>query len=87
MSYVAVRWLSAGTTAVAATMLLAGCAVGPDYVHPAAPEITRYTREPIVVTSSTDTADGRRHYGDAPAEQGNPHTIHRYSIGRAMQYL
>jgi NodT family efflux transporter outer membrane factor (OMF) lipoprotein len=41
-------------------MLLSGCAVGPDYVHPAAPEITRYTREPVATTSSTDTADGAR---------------------------
>jgi NodT family efflux transporter outer membrane factor (OMF) lipoprotein len=41
-------------------MLLSGCAVGPDYVHPAAPEITRYTREPVATTSSTDTAAGAR---------------------------
>jgi NodT family efflux transporter outer membrane factor (OMF) lipoprotein len=60
MSYVAVRWLSANTTALAAVMLLAGCAVGPDFVHPAAPEITRYTREPLATTSSTDTAAGQR---------------------------
>src|ERR1700686_2540867 len=60
MSYVAVRWLSAGTTALAAMMLLASCAVGPDFVHPAAPEITRYTREPLVPqTSSADVAAGR----------------------------
>jgi NodT family efflux transporter outer membrane factor (OMF) lipoprotein len=58
---VAVRWLSTGTTALAATLLLAGCAaVGPDFVHPAAPEITRYTREPIATTASTDTAAGQR---------------------------
>ncbi len=60
MSYVAVRWLSACATAVAAVVLLAGCAVGPDFVHPAAPEITRYTREPVATTSSTDTAAGQR---------------------------
>src|ERR1700732_2822394 len=60
MSYVAVRWLSAGTTALAAVMLLASCAVGPDFVHPAAPEITRYTREPLAPhTSSTDVAAGQ----------------------------
>jgi NodT family efflux transporter outer membrane factor (OMF) lipoprotein len=41
-------------------MLLSGCAVGPDYIHPAAPEITRYTREPVATTSSTDTAAGAR---------------------------
>src|SRR5580698_1976524 len=61
MSYVAVRWLSAGTTALAAVMLLASCAVGPDFVHPAAPEITRYTREPLVPqTSGADVAAGQR---------------------------
>src|SRR5580698_6349788 len=60
MSYVAVRWLSAGATALAAVTLLASCAVGPDFVHPAAPEITRYTREPIAPTSSTDAAAGAR---------------------------
>ena len=60
MSYVAVRWLSAGTTALAAAMLLASCAVGPDFVHPAAPEITRYTREPLAPrTSSADVAAGQ----------------------------
>jgi NodT family efflux transporter outer membrane factor (OMF) lipoprotein len=60
MSYVAVRWLSTGTTALAALVLLASCAVGPDFVHPAAPEITRYTREPIAATSAADVADGAR---------------------------
>ena len=61
MSYVAVRWLSAGTTALAAMTLLASCAVGPDFVHPAAPEITRYTREPLAPqTSSADVAAGQR---------------------------
>ena len=60
MSYVAVRWLSAGTTALAAVTLLASCAVGPDFVHPAAPEITRYTREPLAPrTSSADVAAGQ----------------------------
>ena len=60
MSYVAVRWLSTGTTALAALVLLASCAVGPDFIHPAAPEITRYTREPIAATSAADVADGAR---------------------------
>src|ERR1700680_2918309 len=60
MSYVAARWLSAGATALAAAMLLASCAVGPDFVHPAAPEITRYTRAPFAPqTSSADGAAGQ----------------------------
>ncbi|MFY9768923.1 MAG: histidine kinase, partial [Xanthobacteraceae bacterium] len=41
-------------------MLVTSCAVGPDFLHPAAPEITRYTREPLVHTSSTDVASGQR---------------------------
>jgi hypothetical protein len=57
----AVRWSAAGTAALAAAMLLTSCAVGPDFVHPAAPEVTRYTREPLAAqTSSTDVADGQR---------------------------
>lgn len=46
MSFVAVRWL-ANTTVVAVSMLVTSCAVGPDFAHPAAPEIIRYTREPL----------------------------------------
>ena len=40
-------------------MLLTGCAVGPDFLHPAAPEITRYTREPLAATSAADIASGQ----------------------------
>jgi NodT family efflux transporter outer membrane factor (OMF) lipoprotein len=58
--------LSAGSTAVAAVVLLTSCAVGPDFQHPAAPEITRYTREPLA--SQTSSADGpvgqRQHFVD-----------------------
>src|ERR1700733_494844 len=60
MSGVAVRWFFAGTTALAATTLLTSCAVGPDFVHPAVPEITRYTREPLAQTSAADVPLGRR---------------------------
>jgi len=41
-------------------MLVTSCAVGPDYLHPAPPEITRYTREPLTHTSSADVASGQR---------------------------
>jgi NodT family efflux transporter outer membrane factor (OMF) lipoprotein len=41
-------------------MLVTSCAVGPDFLHPAAPEITRYTREPLAHTASTDVASGQR---------------------------
>jgi NodT family efflux transporter outer membrane factor (OMF) lipoprotein len=61
MSGVAVRWLFAGTTALAASIPLTSCAVGPDFNRPAAPEITRYTRQPIPSqTSSADAHDGQR---------------------------
>jgi NodT family efflux transporter outer membrane factor (OMF) lipoprotein len=40
--------------------LLTSCAVGPDFVHPAAPETDRYTKEYLTaVTSSTDAPTGR----------------------------
>ncbi|MFZ0424859.1 MAG: efflux transporter outer membrane subunit [Xanthobacteraceae bacterium] len=47
------------TTTMAAAMLLTGCAVGPDFLHPAAPEIIRYTREPLTTTSAADIASGQ----------------------------
>ena len=61
MSGVAVRWFFAGATALAAPMMLTNCAVGPDFVHPAAPEITRFTREPLASqTASANAASGQR---------------------------
>ena len=78
MSYVAVRWLSAGTTALAAVMLLASCAVGPDFVHPAAPEITRYTREPLAPrTSSAQTSSAQTSSADVASGQSQ-----RFIAGR-----
>src|SRR5262249_3529303 len=56
---IAARWL-ANSTALAAAMLVTSCAVGPDFLHPAPPEITRYTREPLRHTSATDVASGQR---------------------------
>src|SRR5690348_15579901 len=53
------RWI-ANTTVLAAAMLVTSCAVGPDFLHPAAPEITRYSREPLTHTASTDVASGQR---------------------------
>jgi NodT family efflux transporter outer membrane factor (OMF) lipoprotein len=42
-------------------MPLTGCAVGPDFHVPAAPEVTRYTREPLAaLTSSADAPGGQR---------------------------
>jgi len=58
MSGAATRWFCAGATALAATMMLTQCAVGPDFVHPAAPEIVRYTREPLAQRTSSGPAAG-----------------------------
>jgi NodT family efflux transporter outer membrane factor (OMF) lipoprotein len=41
-------------------MLLTSCAVGPDFLHPAAPEVAGYTKEPLAPkTSSTDAPTGQ----------------------------
>jgi NodT family efflux transporter outer membrane factor (OMF) lipoprotein len=47
-------------------MGLTSCAVGPDFLHPAAPEITRYTREPLAPqTSSADAPSGQsQHFAE-----------------------
>jgi NodT family efflux transporter outer membrane factor (OMF) lipoprotein len=72
MLYVAARWVFSSATALAAIVLLASCAVGPDFLHPAAPEITRYTREPLLPTSSAGAHYGARQRfvegRDIPAE-------------------
>jgi NodT family efflux transporter outer membrane factor (OMF) lipoprotein len=34
-------------------ILLTGCAVGPDFVEPAAPDVTRYTKEPLNPSSAS----------------------------------
>ena len=47
MSGPSVRWWNAGAAALAASMLLAGCAVGPDFLHPAAPEDAGYTKADV----------------------------------------
>jgi NodT family efflux transporter outer membrane factor (OMF) lipoprotein len=46
-------------SALLLVVLLAGCAVGPDFERPAAPEVDRYTPEPLAQqTSSADVAGG-----------------------------
>jgi NodT family efflux transporter outer membrane factor (OMF) lipoprotein len=55
-----VRWFREGATALAAVIGLASCAVGPDFLHPKAPEVTGYTKEPLTPqTSSTDAPTGK----------------------------
>ena len=54
-----VRNTSAKYCAVSAlTLLLAGCTVGPNFVRPAAPDITRYTETPLPLTASAANLAG-----------------------------
>ena len=65
MVVVAVRWMFSCAAIAAAAASLAGCAVGPDFRAPAAPEITRYTREPLALhTSSTAVSGGQAQHFD-----------------------
>ncbi|HTH68824.1 MAG TPA: efflux transporter outer membrane subunit [Rhodanobacter sp.] len=56
-----------------ATLLMAGCAVGPDFKRPAAPDVSGYVAHPLATTaSSADVAGGEaQHFangGDIPAD-------------------
>jgi NodT family efflux transporter outer membrane factor (OMF) lipoprotein len=43
-----------------AALLVSSCAVGPDFEHPGAPEVSRYTKEPLASrTSSTEVRGGQ----------------------------
>lgn len=54
-----VRNASAKRCAVPAlTLLLAGCTVGPNFVRPAAPDVTRYTQAPLAPTASAANLAG-----------------------------
>jgi NodT family efflux transporter outer membrane factor (OMF) lipoprotein len=44
--------ISGGAACLTMT-LLAGCAVGPDFLEPAAPDVTGYTREPLKASSAS----------------------------------
>jgi len=49
-----VRNIGSGLSAAAAfTLLIAGCTVGPDFVRPAPPKVTRYTQTSLEHTAST----------------------------------
>jgi NodT family efflux transporter outer membrane factor (OMF) lipoprotein len=68
-----VKRLRGVIVALSVTMLSSGCAVGPDFLHPAAPEVTRYTREPTALrTASSDKQFGQSQHlvngRDIPAE-------------------
>lgn len=68
-----VAYIRSVIAVLVAAMQVSGCAVGPDFMAPAAPQITRYTSEPLVPrTSSTDVKFGQsQHFvngRDIPAE-------------------
>ncbi len=44
--------------AILASSLLAGCAVGPDFKRPAAPEVGEYTAHPVTTTVATENVAG-----------------------------
>src|SRR5882757_507342 len=54
------QWRRSRIVCVAATtLLLTGCAVGPDFERPAAPDVAGYTPQPLAEqTSSTDVTGG-----------------------------
>ena len=49
--------------AVLGALLMAGCAVGPDFKRPAAPEVSDYTAHPVTTTVATENVAeiGRAH--------------------------
>jgi NodT family efflux transporter outer membrane factor (OMF) lipoprotein len=56
-----------------ASLLLAGCAVGPDFQRPAPPDVQRYTAEPVTTTATSAGIPGgaAQHFergGDIPAQ-------------------
>jgi len=61
MSNSAVRLVVKGVPALVAVLLLTSCAaVGPDFHAPAAPDVNRYTKEPLEAhTSSSDAPTGQ----------------------------
>ena len=55
MSGPALSLHAAGTAGLIAAAVLGACAVGPDFVRPAAPDADRYTREtPLEATAVAD---------------------------------
>jgi NodT family efflux transporter outer membrane factor (OMF) lipoprotein len=54
------RFSGLAASLAAATLLTRCIAVGPDFLHPAAPPVSRYTKEPLASrTSATDAPTGR----------------------------
>lgn len=63
------RRVGARVCTVTCTLVLAGCAVGPDFRKPAPPETDRYTAQPLVTTVATaDIVGGNPQRFDAGAD-------------------
>lgn len=61
--------MNKGWAAALASLLLCGCAVGPDFRRPAAPAVDRYAAEPVTVAGGTGAAAQRFvRGGDIPAQ-------------------
>src|SRR5690348_8467471 len=52
------RGVLRGTAALAATALLASCAVGPDFAPPSAPDVPGYTPERLSPTTTSAASPG-----------------------------
>src|SRR5690242_5265026 len=56
-------------TVLLVALLAGGCAVGPDFRHPAAPPITGYETEPIALPAPGDPDPAQRFAGDTIARR------------------
>ncbi|GJI93145.1 efflux transporter outer membrane subunit [Duganella hordei] len=52
------KTIPAGTAALLSAALMAGCAVGPDYISPAAPAVQHYTADPLAAETATAPVGG-----------------------------
>ena len=68
-----------------AALLVSSCAVGPDFEHPGAPEVSRYTKEPLAtLTSSADVRGGQaQHFINGPLWQ-RLHAHHQAAPARQV---
>lgn len=59
--YMTHSWLSLSRLRMAvvlASSLIAGCAVGPDFKRPAAPDVEQYTAKPVTATAASPNVEG-----------------------------
>jgi NodT family efflux transporter outer membrane factor (OMF) lipoprotein len=77
---------------IGAAMLVSSCAVGPNFAHPAVPEASRYTKEPLAPsTSSAPVRNGQaQHFVNGRDLRGDWWTLYHSPalnavVGRALQ--